>query len=72
MESMIRTSGIFLGAFGAFLQEFGIVRSCFESYRRNCNDSKATRMLYYSMGLSCEFLAVGLLEFSEYTFMSKC
>ena len=39
---------------GSVLQEFAIYRRTVARTQRKCNDSKATLLLYYSTGVSCE------------------
>ncbi|CAG9314617.1 unnamed protein product [Blepharisma stoltei] len=52
--------------FGAALQQYAISRKHAASTQRNCNDSKATLLLYYTTGLSCEIIALSLVSFFHY------
>mmetsp|Transcript_1961 Transcript_1961/g.4362 ORF Transcript_1961/g.4362 Transcript_1961/m.4362 type:complete len:284 (-) Transcript_1961:2038-2889(-) len=51
---------------GAALQEFAASRKHAQSVQRNCNDSRATLLLYLSLGVSLELMSLGLVSFFCY------
>jgi hypothetical protein len=58
--------GLSFAISGAFLQEFALYRRTIARTQRKCNDSKATLLLYFSTGLSCELTSLFLLPFHSY------
>lgn len=68
--SLAYGTGIFFIIAGAALQQFAIYRRTISSISRKCNDSKATLLLYYSTGVSCEIVGLFLVTF--YTYLLTC
>lgn len=62
--------GICVLAIGASLQQFAMSRKHSLTSQKNCNDSKATLLLYYTTGLSCEIIAIGLISFFHFVISS--
>ena len=56
---------------GSVLQEFAIYRRTVARTQRKCNDSKATLLLYYSTGVSCELTGLFLVSFYSYLVSSN-
>ena len=65
--SALNIFGLSILIIGSFLQEFAIYRRTVSRTQRKCNDSKATLLLYYSTGVSCEI--IGLFVVSFYTYL---
>lgn len=53
------------------IKEFAASRKHALSIQRNCNDSRATLLLYLSLGVSLELMSLGLLSFYCYCVLSK-
>ncbi|OMJ82111.1 hypothetical protein SteCoe_17276 [Stentor coeruleus] len=68
--SLAYGTGIFFIIAGAALQQFAIYRRTLSSVTRKCNDSKATLLLYYSTGISCEIVGMFLVTFYTYLLTS--
>ena len=51
---------------GSALQEFAIYRRSQSQTHKKCNDSKATLLLYYSTGMSCEITGFFLVSLYSY------
>lgn len=64
--SLVYLTGMIFIAFGAGLQQFAIYRRTLSSKTRKCNDSKATLLLYFSTGISCEIIGIFLVDFYSY------
>lgn len=70
-NTALNTLGVTMVLVSAALQEFHAYRKEVMSQRRNCNDSRATLLLYLSLGLSLEALGLGVLPLPFYTVASK-
>lgn len=60
--------GIILLITGAFFQQYAYFRKSVvsASSARDCSTSRATLLLFYTMGLSLEILSLALIPFSTY------
>ena len=63
--------GLFFLAAGSGLQQFTIFRKTASSSQKKCNDSKATLLLYYSTGISCEITGLFILSLYHYLISSN-
>lgn len=59
-------TGLLFQVAGIALEQFALYRKGISRLQRNCNDSKATLLLYFSTGICCELTALFLLPFTTY------
>ena len=70
-NASLNTLGVGLVLVAAGLQEFYMYRKEVMSQRRTCNDSRATLLLYLSLGFSMEVLGLAVVPLPFYVVASR-